>query len=76
MKKIKAVIMKIINWFRDVKNLKMLREAAQEAVNQVTELIELRQAIQDLAEEKVELENTIEELNAKIKELLDKNKDE
>lgn len=76
MKKIKAIIMKIINWFRDVKNLKMLREAAQEAVNQVTELIELRQAIQDLAEEKVELENTIEELNAKIKELLDKNKDE
>ena len=76
MKKIKAVITKIINWFKDVKNLKMLREAAQEAVNQVTELIELRQAIQDLAEEKVELENTIEELNAKIKELLDKNKDE
>lgn len=76
MKKIKAVIMKIINWFRDVKNLKMLREAAQEAVNQVTELIELRQAIQDLAEEKVELENTIEELNAKIKELLGKNKDD
>lgn len=76
MKKIKALITKIINWFRDVKNLKMLREAAQEAVNQVTELIELRQAIQDLAEEKVELENTIEELNAKIKELLGKNKDE
>ena len=76
MKKIKAVITKIINWFRDVKNLKMLREAAQEAVNQVTELLELRQAIQDLAEEKVELENTIEELNEKIKELLDKNKDE
>lgn len=76
MKKIKALITKIINWFRDVKNLKMLREAAQEAVNQVTELIELRQAIQDLAEEKVELENTIEELNAKIRELLDKNKDE
>ena len=76
MKKIKALITKIINWFRDVKNLKMLREAAQEAVNQVTELIELRQAIQDLAEEKVELENTIEELNSKIRELLDKNKDE
>ena len=76
MKKIKAVITKIINWFKDVKNLKMLREAAQEAVNQVTELIELRQAIQDLAEEKVELENTIEELNAKIKELLGKNKDD
>lgn len=76
MKKIKAVIMKIINWFRDVKNLKMLREAAQEAVNQVSELIELRQAIQDLAEEKVELENTIEELNGKIQDLLGKNKDE
>lgn len=76
MKKIKALITKIINWFKDVKNLKMLREAAQEAVNQVTELIELRQAIQDLAEEKVELENTIEELNGKIRELLDKNKDE
>lgn len=76
MKKIKALITKIINWFRDVKNLKMLREAAQEAVNQVSELIELRQAIQDLAEEKVELENTIEELNSKIRELLDKNKDE
>lgn len=76
MKKIKALITKIINWFRDVKNLKMLREAAQEAVNQVTELIELRQAIQDLAEEKVELENKIEELNSTIRELLDKNKDE
>ena len=76
MKKIKALITKIINWFKDVKNLKMLREAAQEAVNQVTELIELRQAIQDLAEEKVELENKIEELNSTIRELLDKNKDE
>lgn len=76
MKKIKALITKIINWFKDVKNLKMLREAAQEAVNQMTELIELRQAIQDLAEEKVELENKIEELNSTIRELLDKNKDE
>lgn len=76
MKKIKALITKIINWFKDVKNLKMLREAAQEAVNQVTELIELRQAIQDLAEEKVELENKIEELNSTIREILDKNKDE